>query len=214
MKTTVAFAIGFLSLGLLGAAPKPGGMDKIELSGSLPEELAEDETMEELVDRVIGWIAPFDHIMTPPCGNPRRYQFLPMAEAQVNDSLSDRYAAGELRFYVIKVRSTGCGQSRIHNLYAFERRGPYHIILVTPGATLANLKTQLDVQRALYDTVAVKDKCADEAMILDTVVLEPPLKKASWTEVWTAQTCGVSSRYRILFTQDGSRVSYSIMPMI
>jgi hypothetical protein len=211
-KPTIATLFGLLSFALLGAGP--GGLDKIELSGSLPEELADDESMEELVDRVIGYVTPYDHIMTPACGNPRRYQFLPVATAETNDPMSDAYAQGELSYYVIRVRSTGCGQSRIHNLYAFERRGPYHIILVTPGQTLANLETQLDVQRTLYGTVTPKDQCADEAMISDTVVIEPPTKTAKWTEIWTAQTCGVSSRFRISFTGDGSGVTYSILPMV
>jgi hypothetical protein len=213
MKNPVAtIALGILSFSLLGAGP--GGLDKIEIGGALPEELADNETMAELVDRVIGYIAPFDHIMTPACGKTRRYQFLPVATAQPNDPLSDRYAEGEQTFYVVRVRSTGCGQSRIHNLYTFERRGPYHIILVTPGATLANLKTQLEVQRALWNTVTPKDQCADEAMVSDTVVIEPPARSPKWTEVWTAQTCGVSSRFRISFVGDGSGVSYSIIPLV
>src|SRR5262245_52429863 len=116
MKASVAaFAFGVLSVGLLAAGP--GGIDPIETRGTLPEELAEDETQEQLLDRVIDYIVPFDHMMTPACGKPRRLEFLSVAKAEVNDTLADRYAQGEQEYFIIRVRSTGCGQARVHNLY-------------------------------------------------------------------------------------------------
>jgi hypothetical protein len=213
MKTSaVALAFGLLSVGLLGAGP--GGLDPVETRGTLPEELAEDETVEELIQRAVGFMVPFDHILKPPCGYTRRYEFLSVAKAEVDDPLSDSRAQGEMEFFIIKVRATGCGDTRIHNLYAFERHGPYHIMITTPGATLANLTVQLDVQRTLWATVQPKDQCADEAMISDSSVLQAPTAtNPNWTEVWTAQTCGVRSKFRVNFTNGDSGVSYSILPM-
>lgn len=206
---------GVALVALFIAAAGPKGFDKIRVKGTLPSVVTEAESEKDLSDRILGQIVAHDHMMAKACGTERLYEFLPVAARVVADPLAQRYAEGEREFFVIRVRATGCGNARVHNLYAFKRSGPLHLIVTTPGTSLVtSLELQLNLQRALYDTVLVKDKCPDEAFVTDTYVLDLPTPQQEWTEVWSTLTCGAPARFKISFKEDSTGVSYSILPMV
>ena len=205
MKTRAATAI-LLSL----AVSHVGAAETVRVKGALPDALVHGETHDALANRIAQAVVPIDEIILPACGE-RAFELGKAFSVIVNDPLLVQLAQGGGVWHV-PVDGTGCGPSRRHNVYLFDRgNAPIKIIATLPGDTAASLKLQLDaidIVGPAANAYGPKD-CPARPVVIATKIGDKPNGAAPWSEVWTFRSCAVDTRFRVSFTPDATGVGIS-----
>jgi len=113
-----------------------------------------------------------------------------------------------------RVTVEGCGQPADHKIYVVATlRGM--LAVAPPGESLTDLRTQVDIARALTtheEARANAAKCP-EWRIHNATIAAPPDRQRRWRERWTVDSCGTMHNYLIyLAPGDADGTIFRIQP--
>jgi hypothetical protein len=113
--------------------------------------------------------------------------------------------------------NVACKKPLHRSLLVFLKDGEITAVPITPGATLADPRLQVDARTfAASAAVTQASKECDEAMVVDTeVTKQPPQGGGPWKERWYVNACGEVKAVDVRFTPSaGGGTDISAIPAI
>lgn len=183
--------------------------EDVRVRGDIPHMLAQGETSVQLVQRIAQTIGVLDRRIAPPCGMQRVFE-LAGAEHFDMDDLTVHVDPNKPGVWRISVYGRGCWATRLHSVYLFPRgSSPADLRAGVPGRTIASVKhqqsaTQLVLRQA--NGIAQRLHCGSPAFLTDSQVTTARVPDKAWSEKWSAQACGITRTFNVMFAPQGTQM--------